>query len=86
MSDLHSVMLKRVGSLAASIGVVAIVVMSIAFFLLQTLAVVWEYFITAGVWFIVIGVVLWLAGAAREYREQKEAEITTEQAKTGLNE
>lgn len=86
MSDLHSVMLKRVGSLAAAVGCAMIVIMSIAFFILQGLAVVWGYFISAGVWFIVIGVVLWLAGAAREYREQKEAELTTEQAKTGLDE
>jgi 4-hydroxybenzoate polyprenyltransferase len=79
-------MLKRVGSLAAAIGIAMITIMSVAFFLLQTLAVIWGYFITVGVWFIVIGMVLWIAGAAREYREQKQAEITTEQAKTGLNE
>ena len=86
MSDLNSVMLKRVGSLAAAVGIAMIVIMSVAFFILQGLAVVWGYFITAGVWFIVIGFVLLIADAAIEYREQKAAEIITEQAKTGLDE
>lgn len=86
MSDLNAIMLKRVGSLAAAVGIAMIVIMSVAFFILQGLAVVWGYFITAGVWFIVIGFVLWIAGAAIEYREQKAAEIITEQAKTGLDE
>jgi large-conductance mechanosensitive channel len=86
MSDLNSVMLKRIGSLAAAVGVAMIVIMSVAFFILQGLVVIWGYFITVGVWFIVIGVVLWLGGAAMEYREQKQAELTTEQAKTGLKE
>lgn len=85
MSDLNAIMLKRVGSLAAAVGIAMIVIMSVAFFILQGLAVVWGYFITAGVWFIVIGFVLWIAGAAIEYREQKAAEIITEQAKTGLD-
>lgn len=86
MSDLNSVMLKRVGSLAAAVGIAMIVIMSIAFFILQGLAVVWGYFITVGVWFIVIGMVLWIGGAAIEYREQKKVELTTEQAKAGLEE
>jgi large-conductance mechanosensitive channel len=86
MSDLNSVMLKRVGSLAMAVGIAMIVIMSVAFFILQGLAVIWGYFITVGVWFIVIGFVLWLGGAAIEYREQKKAELTTEQAKTGLDE
>lgn len=86
MSDLNSVMLKRVGSLAAAVGIAMIVIMSVAFFILQGLAVVWGYFITAGVWFIVIGFVLLIADAAIEYREQKAAEIITEQAKIGLDE
>ncbi len=85
MSDLNAIMLKRIGSLAAAIGVAMIVIMSVAFFILQGLAVIWGYFITVGVWFIAIGFVLWIAGAAKEYREQKEAEITTEQMKTGLD-
>jgi type IV secretory pathway VirB3-like protein len=86
MSDLHSVMLKRVGSLAAVVGIAMIAIMSVAFFVLQGLATIWGYFITVGVWFIVIGFALWLGGAAMEYREQNHAEITTEQAKTGLDE
>jgi large-conductance mechanosensitive channel len=86
MSDLNSVMLKRVGSLAMAVGIAMIVIMSVAFFILQGLAVIWGYFITVGVWFIVIGFALWLGGAAIEYREQKKAELTTEQAKTGLDE
>lgn len=86
MSDLNSVMLKRVGSPAMAVGIAMIVIMSVAFFILQGLAVIWGYFITVGVWFIVIGFVLWLGGAAIEYREQKKAELTTEQAKTGLDE
>jgi large-conductance mechanosensitive channel len=86
MSDLNSVMLKRVGSLAMAVGIAMIVIMSVAFFILQGLAVIWGYFITVGVWFIVIGFALWLVGAVIEYREQKQAELTTEQAKTGLDE
>ena len=86
MSDLNAIMLKKVGSLAIAIGVAMIVIMSVAFFILQGLAVIWGYFITVGVWFIVIGMVLWIAGAMIEYRDQNRAELTTEQAKTGLNE
>jgi large-conductance mechanosensitive channel len=85
MSDLNSVMFKRIGSLATAVGIAMIVIMSVAFFVLQSLVVVWGYFITVGVWFIVIGLVIWLAGAALEYRDQKRAELTTEQAKTGLD-
>lgn len=84
MSDLNSVMLKWVGSLAMTVGVAMIVIMSVAFFVLQSLAVAWGYFITAGVWFIVIGMVLWIGGAGMEYRDQKREELATEQAKTGL--
>jgi large-conductance mechanosensitive channel len=86
MSDLNAIMLKRVGSLAMAVGIAMIVIMSVAFFILQGLAVIWGYFITVGVWFIVIGFALWLGGAAIEYRDQKQAELTTEQAKTGLDE
>ena len=66
MSELNSVMLKRVGSLAMAVGIAMIVIMSVAFFILQGLAVIWGYFITVGVWFIVIGFALWLGGAAIE--------------------
>lgn len=86
MSDLNAIMLKRVGSLAMAVGIAMIVIMSVAFFILQGLAVIWGYFITVGVWFIVIGFVLWLGGAAIEYRDQKQAELTTEQAKASLDE
>jgi hypothetical protein len=69
---LHSVMLKRIGVLAAAVGFALIVVMAAAFFALQQYAIVWGYFTTAGVYFVVFGVIFWIIGAAKEPKEQEE--------------
>lgn len=66
--------MKRLGTLAACTGVVMIVIMAFVFFVIQSLAIVWGYLTTVGIYFVMIGVIVWLIGAAIEYRDMKAQE------------
>lgn len=82
----HAEILKRLGTLAACVGIAMIVIMAFVFFILQSLAIVWGYLTTVGIYFVMIGVSVWIIGAAIEYRDQKIQEQKTEQTKATLPE
>jgi hypothetical protein len=80
----HAEIMKRLGTFAACVGIVMIVIMAFMFFVIQSLAIVWGYLTTVGIYFVMIGVIVWIVGAAIEYRDQKIQEMKTEQTKSTL--
>lgn len=65
------IMLKKIGSLAIAAGVSLMIVMVGAMTFLPDYAVSEVYFLTAGVYFVMIGFAVWIAGAAKERKDQK---------------
>ena len=84
---LHSTMVKKLGILAGIIGIALILFASILFIPTQDVSiiipfigailfgVILGYVVNVGVYFIMIGVAIWIVGAAIEYRANKTGAI-----------
>jgi uncharacterized membrane protein len=73
---LHSTVLKKIGSAVFIFGAILIVAMVACLWMLPDQAVAWAYLTTAGVYFVVAGVIVWLIGAAKEYKERNSDALT----------
>lgn len=79
----HSAMVKKVGTVAAIIGVLMILLASIMFIPTQEVSfvipfigeilfgILLGYAINVGVYFVMIGILVWIIGAAIEYKASK---------------
>jgi membrane-bound ClpP family serine protease len=79
----HSEMVKKIGMFAAIVGVILILLASVLFLPTQgvsvtiplvgaiLMGVILGHIINTGVYFVMFGVVVWIIGAAIEYRANK---------------
>ena len=74
----HSKVVKKVGGIAAVIGLLLMAVASLLFVPMQNTVifeilagVILGHVITIGIYFVMIGVFVWILGAAIEYRATK---------------
>ena len=82
----HSAMVKKVGIVAAVIGIILILLSSIMFIPTQDVSfvipfigtilfgILLGYAINVGVYFVMIGILVWIIGAAIEYKASKTGE------------
>ena len=82
---LHSTVLKKVGSPVIIFGALLIVAMVACLWILPNQAMYWAYITTIGVYFVVAGVVVWLLGAAKEYKEQHEDALVMDNTESGVS-